>query len=228
MKSAYLFHCSRKARGVALVTTLVVLVLVTIVVVTYAVTVRIEGISARSTFEKQRADALAAVAVDEVIAKLRDNIPTNSQWAVGPGRLYNVGTSTMIPLHSGIAAGSPTGSVALNSASLAGSGYPILSPNTAFPSPDRMQVAWINVLKDGTLDTGDGKNPASPANPAVGRYAYWVDTETSKVNLNSAGRAQTTYNYDMAPFFPGTGALYRWTLGEPIRSTAVAQLDTDV
>ena len=39
---------------------------------------------------------------------------------------------------------------------------------------------------------------------------------------------ETTYNYDMAPFFPGTGALYRWTLGEPIRSTAVAQLDTDV
>lgn len=38
----------------------------------------------------------------------------------------------------------------------------------------------------------------------------------------------TAYNYDMAPFFPGTGALYRWTLGEPIRSTAVAQLDTDV
>ena len=41
-------------------------------------------------------------------------------------------------------------------------------------------------------------------------------------------RVTTAYKYDAAPFFPGTGALYRWTLGEPIRSTAVAQLDTDV
>ena len=198
MKSAFVSPRFRQERAVALLITLAVLVLVTIVAVTYATTARIEGVSARSSFEKQRADALAAVAVDEVIAKLRDNIPTNSQWAAGPGRLYNVSTGSMTPLYSGSAAGSSTGSVALNAPSLSGAGNPILSPNTDFPVPDPMKVAWINVLKDGTLDKGNGANSATPANPAVGRYAYWVDTETSKVNLNTAGRAQTSYYYDMA------------------------------
>ncbi len=38
-------------------------------------------------------------------------------------------------------------------------------------------------------------------------------------------RVTTRYDYDAKPFLPGTRDLYRWTLGQPITSTAVAQLD---
>ncbi len=70
--------------------------------------------------------------------------------------------------------------------------YPILDPAAAGaisgvtidPNHDQtMPVAWIYEMRDGTL------GPASigtKANPIVGRFAFWTDDETSKVNLNTA------------------------------------------
>lgn len=38
-------------------------------------------------------------------------------------------------------------------------------------------------------------------------------------------RVTVSYDYDTHPFLPGTARLYRWALGGPISSSAVAQLD---
>ncbi len=70
---------------------------------------------------------------------------------------------------------------------------------TGNPAP--MPVAWMYVLKDGTLTvptgsedagltaTWKGAEPAftpSRQNPIVGRFAFWTDDECSKINLNTA------------------------------------------
>lgn len=59
-----------------------------------------------------------------------------------------------------------------------------------------MPVRWMYMLQDGTLGTVDehgrflsstpGVEP-SRDNPIVGRFAWWVDDETCKVNVNTAG-----------------------------------------
>lgn len=64
----------------------------------------------------------------------------------------------------------------------------------------RMPVKWLYVLKDGTLTAPSssggngtraqwkkGEREPTPANPIVGRVAFWTDDETSKVNINTAG-----------------------------------------
>ena len=64
-----------------------------------------------------------------------------------------------------------------------------------------MPVVWIYVLKDGTLTVptdvdpdgqtvewkgADENRKPSRENPIVGRYAFWTDDETSKLNLNTS------------------------------------------
>jgi hypothetical protein len=57
-----------------------------------------------------------------------------------------------------------------------------------------MPVRWIYVLQDGTLAVvgprgtlvGAANASISEHNPVVGRVAFWVDDETSKINVNTA------------------------------------------
>jgi len=189
---------SRSQNGIALIITLTVLVLITITVVGYITIARLEGTSARSALDAERAKLFGDMALNDVAAKLRDNITTDKPWAAAPGRLCVLKNNawSQIALHSGLAAGSTTGTVSLNSPIVGEtSKYPIVPKNNEFPNPDPMTVAWINVLQDGTRSIDSGYNPTQ-ANPIVGRYAYWVDTETSKVNLNTAGKAQKTYSFN--------------------------------
>ncbi|HSI61883.1 MAG TPA: Verru_Chthon cassette protein A, partial [Candidatus Saccharimonadia bacterium] len=63
-----------------------------------------------------------------------------------------------------------------------------------------MPVRWIYVLQDGGMGVMDDSTPprftpfagqsnASSANPIVGRYAFWTDDESAKVNINTASEA---------------------------------------
>ena len=64
---------------------------------------------------------------------------------------------------------------------------------TTQPAP--MPVRWLYVLQDGRMVSpavGENNsimtiNGASPANPIVGRIAFWTDDETCKININTAG-----------------------------------------
>jgi len=129
-------------------------------------------------------------------------------WITQPGQLVSGGSNAAdaldltvnppIPLHSGAATNSAEGTNAwLNP--------PNLNIST-FRDPDKhliseqmdasgsgtdadpvikMLVKWIYVRQDGTIDTAE--NPSvNMSNPIVGRYAYWTDDESSKVNYNIA------------------------------------------
>jgi hypothetical protein len=221
---------SEKKRSSALIITLIVLLLVTLLVVSLSSMIGLERSTTHESFENQRARELSQMAVDEVVATLRDHIPMNAggglatniadgtvgaaAWAAAPGKIEYLksGVWTTVPLYSGQASGSTTtapGQVDLNEPVLGSSStsYPIISPNTEY-GVTPMPVAWIEVLQDGTAirSNGSGETP-SANNPIVGRYAYWTDAETCKVNINTAGRGQTTYYFNPTNFFvnPGTG-----------------------
>ena len=65
-----------------------------------------------------------------------------------------------------------------------------------------MRARWLFQLRDGTLVPGIAKNPgsndgvitvtgATETNPIVGRFAFWTDDETAKLNINA--NAENTY-----------------------------------
>ena len=66
----------------------------------------------------------------------------------------------------------------------------------ASPNPVPMPVKWLYLLEDGKIvvpDGGSGNTATfsgaeapTPANPIVGRMAFWTDDETSKININTA------------------------------------------
>jgi len=56
----------------------------------------------------------------------------------------------------------------------------------------QLQLRWIYVRKDGTLDYSEKPVLNNTVNPLVGRFAYWTDDETSKINLNTAWKRNPT------------------------------------
>src|ERR1700722_14255805 len=104
-------HRAGTKRSSALIVTLVVLALTTILVVSLASMVSTERITTHESFENQRTRELAGIAVDEVVATLHDNVPTNTIWAVAPGRLTYMtnGAFNTVLLCSGVATGTTTG-----------------------------------------------------------------------------------------------------------------------
>ncbi len=55
------------------------------------------------------------------------------------------------------------------------------------PATDRpVYVQWLPVLEDPT-------RPPGPANQMIGRYAYWVDVENTKIHLHRASRPWRTH-----------------------------------
>lgn len=194
--------------GSAMIITLIVVLLVSILVISLTTRVGLERVATHSSFETQRAREFGDMALDEVVATLRDNIPSTTMWAAAPGRLVvpNGAGYTSIPLNSGMATGADasTGEVDLNAPALGSAATnPIISPNTEYATAPSMLISWVEVLRDGTqVRNIDGNPTPSPggslptaANPVVGRYAYWTDTETSKININTAGKGQTSYSF---------------------------------
>lgn len=74
------------------------------------------------------------------------------------------------------------------------------TPGGGSPEDQRvpMPVKWIYTLRDGSLgtlnDSGtfvpfNGENAASADNPISGRFAFWTDDESCKINVNTASEA---------------------------------------
>lgn len=86
-----------------------------------------------------------------------------------------------------------------------------------------MPVRWIYQRRDGTLAVPDSQGNLSPAetpdkpNPVIARFAYWVDDESCKVNINTAGegafwdvpRADTEQERNLAKSQPTTREYHR-------------------
>jgi len=137
-------------------------------------------------------------------------------WATQPGALIvpealATGTAAIqlrrqLPLHSGLPSDAavinaksnptdPMNPADLNVSTLNDPNTFLITDQHLNPSDPTTDIVplplrWIYVRKDGTLDDSDTKsvllNAAKASNPVVGRFAYWTDDESSKVNINTA------------------------------------------
>jgi hypothetical protein len=133
------------------------------------------------------------IGVHEAMSRVRDALgpwddPYNFcdepafYWSVSPGRLtrfeYITTNSTSYPLFS---ESTTTDLVNLNRP-LADGSHPIIGGTNV---PD-VSVKWVNLLKDPS-------QTANSNNAIIGRYAFWVDSEGAKINVNTAdGTAKYT------------------------------------
>ena len=212
------FH--QRRHGMALVITLTLIVLITILVVGLNESMRLDRPTAKLYLENVQATQFAQMGVDSVVATFRKeasdiDATSGRNWIARPGQLIVGGTGaagltlqpTSVPLFSG-------SSSFAGAAALTGTESCFNPPNLNIPTfrsgtnclitdmpdaanpaiPVRLQVKWVYVRKDGGFDFAE-KPILSGTNPIVGRYAYWSDDESSKVNYNIAwGRSSANTN----------------------------------
>ncbi len=197
------FHRFRRAAALPFVLLLVALnVTVIVALLIYATT---ELQASRNSVHTEAARALAQSGV-ELAASLIAANSTNNAF-VSYQRVTNIGgawrletkiantapsnaaqpwrRSVVTPssLHSGFAAGS--NGVDLNFAVRGETGAGFLAPRTNSTgwtnlSPDMFRMEWIYIYRGSTNDPGN----------LVGRIAYWVDDESSKLNINYSGSTE--------------------------------------
>lgn len=190
-------------RGIALVLCLWIVVLVAIIAVGVSNLMRLERTASASHFDRMQAAEFARMGTDSVAgALLRATAATNYAWVTTPGQLYT-GTlpiaagnksapSLLVPLSSGTApSATPSPAVLtppnLNVSQLADpSRHVITEEHGAGGTALKMPIKWIYVRKDGSLDAADVPVLTDKSNPIVGRYAYWADDESARINVNLA------------------------------------------
>jgi len=160
--------------GIALILTLAILVMVTLLVVAFAISMRVENTASRNFNDLIKARQMAQAAVDQAVATLRNATPVVSpgvNYVTSPGAVYTFAggvwtTSSLVSTNW--TTPSLTGLVDLNQNNL------ITGLTGDYPAGSRIWAGWTNVT-------------ASGSSQVIGRFAYWVDDESSKVNLNVAG-----------------------------------------
>jgi len=205
--------------GVALVLTLSILVLITILVVGFATLMTTERSVAKSSYQTVVARAIALNGRDLAVARLRAALEsgagTGKTWAVQPGKItvvqinpstgaLSVDTSVEGDLYSksNLSGNNSTGTVDLNESSLSGV-YPVSGPIGGNGSAPVLNLEWINILTDGSSTlTG-----ANATNSAIGRFAFWMDDESAKVNINTA----SGMSYDIIESNATGGTAGDWT-----------------
>jgi Tfp pilus assembly protein PilX len=179
---------SKDEKGIALVVTLAVLVIATIMVVGFVSSMRTERQAAATIANTLDASIIAQSAIDHAISILDKNIPqpvrpgastaNPTNWIINPGLLTmlqgtNAPTQIALSSNPSTAYASNSQDADINVPLRSGSGYTIL------PTSAPMRIAWIPVLKDPTA-------VVNSTNQITGRYAFWIDDEGAKINVNTA------------------------------------------
>lgn len=167
--------------GVALVVTLMMMSILVMMVVGLAGVMRNEQAAARNLTYQVLADQMADLGAREAMAVVLSNSAAGigTPSATGPGWMRSKGA--LVPLFSSNPAAQ------LKNLEEIGTNSLILS----LPDPVRggVRACWSNVL------------PPLASQP-IGRYAWWVDDEGSKVNLNAVGPNNTSLYLPLLTNFP--------------------------
>jgi|GEM_PF-5278866 hypothetical protein len=176
-----------KPRGSALLLTLGLLVLLTVLLTGLFFSARVERNSAESYLRANQARWLAVEATETAKARITGLIRSGTaRFLTQPGALHlrdDHGALQSVPLFTKAENGDP---VDLNRAPGGLENHPIA------PDGPSMALTWVYVRKNG--DTESGPAPAyDPENPLIGRYAWWVDDASARLNINTArGRVGNT------------------------------------
>lgn len=141
------------------------------------------------------AESFTSASIEELRADLPDD------WASQPGVFVDLNEPKLGPTGLAFPIVDPRNKSTDPAASVEGFDYSetlgAVGPsagenNQRLPMP----VRWVYMVADGrigTLDSrgrirmADGGPLPTKQNPIVARYAYWIDDETSKINVNTAG-----------------------------------------
>ncbi len=181
------FPRSGKRRASALIITLTVMVLIVVLIVGLLSIARIERVSAASHFEGRRAELLAWMATDNAVALLEEGISNGEVpgklWSSQPGKITvfrNVDGSVDADASRLLFSTNTTGDlVNLNQAGFSGIAPLASALSQGASDAPPMEVNWINILENPSA-------PAGPTNRLTGRYAFWVDDESTRLDLNTA------------------------------------------
>ena len=196
------FHRSR--RGIALVIVLSMIVLITALVVSFTMSMRTERQVSHTMSENERVKLVVNAALAHAVSILDTNIPqpvppgastlTPTNWTVNPGMLNLIqGTSfkpvslSTNPIPDYLSTNQDAN---INQLQPTSNQYPVTGSN------DPMYVAWATMLQNPT-------NAASATNPIVARYAFWMDDENAKINVNTA-YGKPSSGMDWTKLTPGT------------------------
>jgi hypothetical protein len=186
--------------------TLGILAIVTLLVIAFATSMRVENMASKNFNDAIKARELAQAAVDQAVAtirqstQLRTNSPAVSTYVTFPGYAMTN--------HNGV-----VGPIALYSAPLSvdivnmNDGFWITGQNPVeYPPPTapQMNVGWIYVDENGNV--GPTTPLSTPAVPLVGRFAFWVDDEASKININTAWTRGPANPVTLDPFSTANAA----------------------
>jgi hypothetical protein len=175
-----------------LIITLFFVALITIIIAGFLTNMRIEKTTARSHLNGVLAGLYAEAGIDTALTRLHGVMgDTNRFWTTEGGRIYasNAGTNAFVtnvvdlssgPWTNAAAPSSQDQGVDLNPPTLENSTVNLVTSSTL-----PMYLHWIYQHQSGQLDTA--APPTFNSNdPVIGRFAFWVDDESAKINLNTA------------------------------------------
>ncbi len=173
-------------RGAALVVTLAIIILAVVLVVGLTMAMRMERSASFYNLERVRAEALARIGVDYGKALLMETMTNNRFWVSSPGRLRASAAGTfdaptnLVTLSSGFTTSTNANDgVNLNRLSLTA------GDRTLDPGGSDFSFRWVYVNKDGTYTN-------VPSTNTLGRFAFWMDDESTRVDLNTADQRTST------------------------------------
>ena len=178
--------------GVALVVTLMMMSVMVMMVVGLAGVMRNEQAAARNLTYQVLADQLAEMGTRAGMAAVQEASPIGATLptATGPGWIF---MNSKRPLYS-------TGAVTVGRKNLEqiGTNSLILSLPDQRQLPGSVQAAWVPVVP-----------PNENTNLPVGRFAWWVDDEGSKANLNAGAGTNTNLLGTITAFPLSLGAVIK-------------------
>lgn len=158
--------------GAALIVTLLVLVLLVVIVTGFLSTTRVEQMASRNFTYQAQAQQMAMAGVQKAIAQLNNAFSNNASvtnFTTQPGLILSNGQP--IYLSSASVANSGTDKIDLNISNV----NLIHSNNFA----SNTSVYWAPLVLLSNVSNGKTN--------LAGRYAYWIDDEGTKSNLNAVG-----------------------------------------
>ncbi len=182
---------SARNRAAVLVIVLGFLVFLSLIIVSLTLALQMESQAAHYYAARGSADLLAEQGIEFARAALiTAEQPTNA-WATAPGRIYYWPTNSTpasgvaMDLSSGPTNAAASGVYLPPDLNHLVSAEDSMTAITGESNSAPMNVGWIYVHQSGAQETN--QVPAiNTVDPIIGRFAYWTDDESSRIDLNTA------------------------------------------
>lgn len=181
-----------KEGGVALIVTLAILAMLTVLLVAFVGSVRVERLSSKAFSDQLKARLAAQMAVEQAMVDLRNSMPLSApDYTTGVTTNALVGLTNFFTypntnLNLGFYTIDPISSQPPSNLGASMKGYGLSYASNGIP---RVLVPWVYYTNSYAT------TPVSVIRGMI-RYAYWVDDESSKININAAGVTNKPAFYD--------------------------------